>query len=301
MICGMDVLNPRWSSSSFLFYLGVFTVGTAASYALEYLSSQYGDAAYAAWSLLVLAVLLALATAWHSRNRLVAGVFAFISVGAFGGLVGALWKWFGWSIGGSPFAGFNVARLGGVLLILLFALSLSRRFRHPLLAYPVAFLSWFFFTDLISGGGDWSAVVTLVVGLMLLLVGVTIDGGPRRPYGFWVHVVAGLTMGGALLFWWHSGNWHWALIAIGGLAYIRVAAATGRSSWAVLGALGLLMATVHFTIEWWHRSLPFFGEDAGTPRAWVPPVAFALLGLLYVALGGLVSRRERRSPLPSDG
>ena len=71
----MEILKPRWSSSSFLVYAGGFTIAVAASYALTYLASQYGAAAYAAWSLLVLAVLLALALVWRDRSALTAGVF----------------------------------------------------------------------------------------------------------------------------------------------------------------------------------------------------------------------------------
>jgi hypothetical protein len=292
----MEILKPRWSSSSFLVYAGGFIVAVASSYALTYLASQYGAAAYAAWSLFVLAVLLGLALVWRDRSALTAGVFAVVAVGAFGGFVAALWKWFGWGIGNSPFAGFNVSRLFATLLILAFAVSMIRRFRHPLLAFPVAVLSWFFFTDLISGGGNWSAFVSVFFGFLLLLVGVTLDRGQRRPYGFWVHVVSGLTLGGGLIYWWHAGTWRWIFVALGALVFVRVAAATGRSSWAVLGAVGLLAAAIHFTVDWWNRSVPFFGfgETTGAPRAWVPPVVLAVLGFVYVALGAAVSRRERR-------
>jgi hypothetical protein len=292
----MDVLKPRWSSSSFLVYAGGFTISLAASYALTYLSSQYRAAAYAGWSLLVAAVLLALAVVWRERTPLTAGVLAVVSVGAFGGFVAASWEWFGWDTGGSPFGGFNVARLGATLLILLFAVMLAKRFRHPLLAYPIAVLSWFFFTDLISNGGNWSAFVSLFVGIVLLLVGVTIDRGARRPYGFWVHVVAGATFGGALIYWWHAGTWRWIFVVVGALAFVRIGEATRRSSWTVFGALGLLAATIHFTVDWWNQSVPFFGfgETTSAPRAWVPPVTFAVLGFVYLALAGVVSPRERR-------
>jgi hypothetical protein len=300
----VEILKPRWSSSSFLIYLGALTVAGAMADALSYLATSYGDAAYVAWSLFVLAVLLAVAHVWRARHPLAAGVFAFVAVIAFGAFIAALWMWFGWGIGSSPFGGFNVARLGAVLLMLLFAIGMIKRARHPLLAFPVAAFSWFFVVDLISNGGNWSAIVSLVVGLVLLLVGVSLDQGTRRPYGFWVHVVAGLTIGDTLLYWWHSGDWRWAFLAIGGLVFIRVAAATGRSSWAVIGALGLYAAAAHFALEWWHNGLSVIGPvfpsraasfaSGGTTRAWVPAVVFAVLGFGYVALGALVSRRERR-------
>jgi hypothetical protein len=291
----MDILRPRWSSATFLLYAGVLTVGISASYALQYLQSQYGDAAYVLWSLLVLAVLLGLALLWQSSHALTAGIFAFVSVAAFAGVLGALWHWFGWSTGGgSAFGGFHLGRLVIVLLTLAYARSLIRRFRHPLLALPVAALSWFFVVDLVSNGGSWSAVVSVFAGFAVLLVAVTLDRGPRRPYAFWVHVVAGLTMGGALVYWWHSGNWRFVFLVFAALAYVRIAAATGRSSWAVLGAVGLLISATHFAVEWTHQSLPFFGGDNAPPKLWVPPLVFAVLGFVYVALGWAVSRREPR-------
>jgi hypothetical protein len=310
----MDVVKPRWSSASFLVYAGVLTVGSAATYALVYLAIEYGDAAYAGWAALITAALVAIATAARRRNRLVAGVFAFVSVGAFIGFVAALWLWFGWGVGNAPFGGFDVSRLGAVLLILLFAVAQAGRFRHPLLAFPVVLLSWFFVTDLISNGGSWTAVVTLVIGLVLLAAGMAIDRGARRPYGFWVQAGAGLAIGGPLLYWWHSGDFRWALIAVGGLVYVWLATTTGRSSWAVLGAWGLAAAATHFASEWSSgatsvigTSVPLPGATStyqpslsfGNPRFWVPPLVFAFLGFLFVALAAYVSRRERRSPRPS--
>ena len=60
------------------------------------------------------------------------------------------------------------------------------------------------------GAGYWSATVTLVVGLILMAVGVGVD----RIYGFWVHVVAGLTIGGALLWFSHTSTTDWVLIGL---------------------------------------------------------------------------------------
>ena len=58
----MDVVpKPRWTTASYLIYAGGLTVLGAALGALAYLSSQYGDAAYAGWALLVLVVLYGLA------------------------------------------------------------------------------------------------------------------------------------------------------------------------------------------------------------------------------------------------
>lgn len=290
----MNILKPYWSSSTFLVYAGGATVLGAASSALGYLSSQYGAGAYAAWALLVFAVLFAIAAALRPARRVAAGVFAFVAVIAFIALLAALWKWFGWNPGAgrSPFDGFHVARLGLELLVIVAAVAALRSFRAPLLVSIVAATSYLFVTDLISNGGNWSAWVSVVVGLVLLLVGVTLDAGVRRPYGFWVHVVAGATFGGALIFFWHSGNWRWALVAVASAVFVRIAVATRRSSWAVFGALGLLTAATHYTVEWWHRGLPFIGGTPGEPRGWVPGLVFAITGFLLVLLGFAASRRE---------
>ena len=46
----MEPRKPVWTSSSLLVYAGGLTVLGAALGALGYLSSRYGDAAYAAWA-----------------------------------------------------------------------------------------------------------------------------------------------------------------------------------------------------------------------------------------------------------
>jgi hypothetical protein len=290
----MEILKPHWSSSTFLAYAGGATVLGAAASALAYLASQYGSGAYAAWALLVFAVLFAIAAALRPAHRVTAGVFAFVAVIALVALLAALWKWFGWNAGAgrSPFDGFHVARLALELIVIVAAVAAVRAFRAPLLVSIVAATSYLFIADLVSNGGNWSAWVTVVLGLVLLLVGVTLDAGARRPYGFWVHVVAGATFGGALLFFWHSGNWRWGLAAVASVVFVRIAIATRRSSWAVFGALGLLAAATHYTVEWWHRGLPFIGGTPGAQRGWVPALVFAITGFLLVLLGFVANRRE---------
>ncbi len=293
----MEVAIPRWATWSFLIYAGGFTVLGSALGWLAYFSSHYGDAAYAAWALVVFVLLRGAAHAFLRRgDRVAAGVFALAGVVGFAAFVGALFIWFGW-LGhqgtSSTFRGFDTGRLALELLTLAAAAASLRTFRYPLLMLPVALVSWVFVTDLLSNGGDWSAVVTLLAGLLFLGWALGADGGPRRPYGFWLHVAAGLLVGGSLLHFWHSGNVDWILIVLASLVYVRLAVALGRSSWAVLGTLGLLFASVHFTLKWSSVTVPIFGPAGHSSRGWVPPLVFSVTGLVLVALGLMLGRRQR--------
>jgi hypothetical protein len=293
----MDVVVPRWSSSAFLVYAGAFaTLGSALGW-LGYLSVRYGDAAYAGWALVVYVLLEGTAYAFLQRgHRLTAGVFALTGVIGFAAFIGALFGWFGWlghQGSSSTFAGFHVGRFALELLTLIAATTALRIFRHPILMLPIVLLAWIFVTDLLSGGGDWSAIVTLLVGLAFFAWALATDAGPRRPYGFWLHVAAGLTIGGSLLFLWHSGTFDWILVTIASIVYVRIAGALGRSSWAVLGTIGLLIAATHFTLKWSSVAVPLLGSAGHSSRGWVPPLVFAITGAVLVALGLLLGRRQR--------
>lgn len=297
----MGVVKPTWTSASFLLYAGMSTVLASAVAALEYLHGHYGQAAWAGWSALVLVILAGVAvSSRRSGQWLIAGLFAFATVGAFGFFAGALERWWGWlpsAPSSSPFEGFHLGLLLLELLIAAAAIVEIRGYRFPLLVLPACVAGWLFLTDLVSNGGDWSAIVTIAVGLAFLAVGSALDHGARRAYGFWLHLVAGFLVGGSLLFFWHSGDLEWSLLAVAGLVFIAVAASTGRSSWAVLGTLGLVFAAAHFAIEWtrigfYLLSFVGAGSSSGTARGWVPSLVFAFLGFVLVALGLVVGRRR---------
>jgi hypothetical protein len=303
------VVKPRWTSASFLLYAGGIVVLVAAAQSLQQLAEDYGDAAFVGWAALDLVLLTALALAFRAAGRwIAAGVFAVSAVVAWGVFIGALEAWFGWL----PrvfhtFRGFHVALLLLVLLVLLGALVALRVFRFPLIVVLVAGAAWYFAADLVSSGGNWSAVVTLLVGLVFYAVALAVDGGPSRPYAFWLHVAAGITAGGALLFFWHESDANWALVAVASLVYVAVAAATRRTSYAVLGAYGLYLAAIHFGGEWSGEStellpyLPFYllfpltggiyNEGSSGGHEWALPLTFAFLGFLLVAIGLLLERR----------
>jgi hypothetical protein len=292
----VTVVHPRWSAWSFLVYAGGFTVLGAIFGWFTYLAATSGDAGYAGWTLLVLLIVTGLALALRQRGRRVAGgVLAFVAVIAFVGFVSALWSWFGWQTTdgtSSTFGGFHLSRLLLELLWLLAALAAIRAFRFPLVAAQAVLAGWVLVTDLVSNGGSWSAVVTLLVGLGYLAAGFSVDAGPSRPYGFWLHLGAGLAIGGSLLYFWHGGSIEWTLVAVAAVAFVLFSQPAGRSSWAVLGAIGLLLAAVHFSLHWTHVRLLILNAGSGSSRPWISPLVFTCLGLVLGALGLLLGRRD---------
>jgi hypothetical protein len=291
-------LKPVWKTSSFLVYTGGLTVLAAAIAALEYLSGQYGKGGQTGWALLVLVILWLIAESLRIGGRWVAaGIFAFASVIAWGVFVGSAWNWFGWlDHWNSPFAGWSVAHLSLEFLILVAAVSDRRRWAFPFITLIIAVVGWFFVTDFVSNGGTWTYVVTLIIGLSYLLVGVVSD----TPSSFWWHFVAGLLIGVPLLRWWHTTDLHWALMSAAALAYVVIAYATRRSSWAVFGTIGFFGATIHYLVG--SPTAIVSGVFGGTPPShvspWAPALAFGLLGFWLVLLG-LLARRRRAPVAPT--
>jgi hypothetical protein len=310
------VAQPRWSNASFLLYAGGLIVLGAAVEALTQLGRDYSDVAFVGWAALVFGVFAAFALLFRRIGSWIAGgIFAFSAVAGWGVLVGALERWFGWLPHETPsFSGFHAGLLLLALFVLAGALVALRSFRFPLLVGPVVAACWYFATDLVSGGGNGSAVVALVVGLVLFRVARAVDAGAARPYGFWLHVAAGVAVAGALLWFWHSSDTDWALVAVAGILYIWVAEVVKRSSYAVLGAYGLYLVATHFADKWSRAAtslldvLPYlfltpflgFGSDLGgvTPRGgrdWAAPLTFAFLGFVLVGIGLLLERRHART------
>jgi hypothetical protein len=287
-------VRARWSSSAFLLYAGGLTVLAATGGLLGALSNDYGHAAFVGWSALVLAGLSLLAAALRARGEAVAaGLFAVSAVVAFGVLVGSIESWLGWlAEENSPFGGFHPGNLVLGLVIVAAALVSLRLFRFPLLVLVAAAVSWFFVTDLLSNGGDLAAAVTVGYGVVLMVLAFAVD----PVYGFWLHVVAGVTIGGGLLFYWHSNDTDWVLVAIAALVFVVLASRFRRSSYAVLGAIGLFLTTTHFVEKWFGFPLfPFFA-GAGD-EAWGQAISYGVLGLALMLLGLWLARDERR-PAP---
>jgi hypothetical protein len=295
------VRKPIWTSSSFLLYAGGLTVLAAAIAALVYLARFWNGGAYVAWTLLPLTVLYLVSFVFRARGEWVAaGMFAVGGLTMWGAFAGALAHWWGW-LPRSPesvFAGWHWGALFVVGLVFLAAIVDVSIFHFPLLVLYAVIAAWYFVTDLLSSGGGWSATLTLLVGLLYLFLALGVDSSRRRPYGFWMHAVAGLLVGGALLYWWHSTDLDFALVAVTGVVYVFVAGWTRRSNWAVLGIAGFLAAFGHFADRWAHE----VSSSAVTIRDWVPPVVFGVVGFFIVLLGLFLARRrgEETSALPVD-
>jgi hypothetical protein len=289
----VQAIRAPWTSASFLVYTGSLTVLLSAVWLDSILSDRYRAAAFTGWAALVFACAGFLALSFKRAGRpLLAGLFAFVSVALFAVFVGALEDWFGWLSHDSPLHGFHWSLLLLEVLTLVAALRALRIFRHPLLALAAAAVGWYFVTDVLSSGGNWSAWVSLLYGLVLLAVA----GGVNRVYAFWLHVVSGLTIGGALLWFWHESDWNFILIGLVGLLYIAFGAGRSRSSWTVLGAFGLFLTTVHFVDKWFGDVNPLFfvfGLGGEPKHDWARPLGFVVLGLVYVLLGALIAGRER--------
>ena len=293
----MQAVRATWTSASFLLYAGGLVIAVAISALLATLGTHYGDGAFAGWSLLVFIVFWSVALAARAADRtLTAGLFAVSAVVASAVLAGAVEEWFGWlAHTHSPFGGFHVSHFLIELVLVFAALAALRALHFPLLVLIVSAASWFFVTDVLSSGGDWSATVTLVVGLALMFIGVGVD----RVYGFWVQVVAGLTVGGALLWFSHSSDTDWILIALASLLYVAIASGLGRSSYAVLAAIGLLLATTHF-VDKWFAAVPFplvfllgfTGGSGGASHPWAAALSYAVYGLVLMLLGLWLARRR---------
>jgi hypothetical protein len=289
----VEIRKPIWTSSSFVVYAGGLTVLGATLGGLSYLSGRYGGGAFVAWALLPLAVLYAVAHTFRARSEwLPAGVFIVVDMVVWIVFLAAVERWWGWLPKNldSPFRGWHWAVWLLVLVVIATAYVDLHTFRFPLLVVFPALLWYYLVVDVLSGGGSWSAVLTLLFGLGYLALGTGIDRGRRRPCGFWIHLVAGLLVGGALLYWWHSSDLDWALVAATGVVFVAIAGSTGRSSWAVLGLGGFLAAASHWSSEWANRGFSVVEPT----RDWVPPVVFGVVGFFFVALGLALERR--RSP-----
>ena len=172
--------------------------------------TRHGDAAYAGWALLVFALLAAVGTGSsrtaapdHCRCLRVRRRVAFVA------FVGALFTWFGWLGHDRPPAFTRLPRRAARLELLC---ARGDRRRAPRLPLPAARAARRPARVAVRhrpalGRRRLVGVVTLFVGLVFLAWSRSrLDAGPRRPYGFWLHVGAGLLDRRQPPGFWHGGD-----------------------------------------------------------------------------------------------
>ncbi|HEX5173943.1 MAG TPA: hypothetical protein VFV91_07350 [Gaiellaceae bacterium] len=311
--------KPIWTSATFLVYTGGLTVLLGGLLALGYLSNLYGKGAKTGWALLILVILYGIAHGLRIRKRpIAAGIFAFASVIAWGALVIFAFEWWGLSGVNAGLNHWSWARTVAILLILAAARDDRRRFNFPFIEVISAVLGFVFVLDLLPAGGNWTAVWALIVGLLYLVAGMV----RSEPSAFWLHFVGGALIGGAVLHWAHTTDGNYAVVSIVAFLFVLTAYATKRSSWAVFGAIGFYIATIHYIVgSPTALAEGFFGLGSGGSSVchstgqggtvctstggginsispWSPALAFGLLGFFLVALGLLGRRRTAATLAP---
>ncbi len=310
----MDVvhpLKPTWTSSTFLQYLGTgFALVSLASF-FSVLQDEHGTWCLAGVSLLALVILLCLAAIAQRRGeRIVAGLLSVVAILSWTILVGSLLDIVGFDlapdVAGMRF--FNTGLALGMLLLELIvivgAALVLARFRFPLIVLVIAGVAWYAVMDLLEGvlgGGDTAtAILALVIGLAFVGAAATMDGDGANPYAFWLHVVGGLSVGGAFLWFWHERTWEWLLILAISLGYIAAARVLGRSSYAVLGAVGLAGTATYFIEKWFSLGslVPYFSAEPESVDKWGRPLVYLALGAVFIGLGIVISLSRTTKPAP---
>ena len=260
------------------------------------LGDMHGSTALVGWSALVLAILVALAVAASRNGRpVVAGLCGFVAVAVVAVVAGSLLDAVGLAGDVSLFdQDFELAPLLGEIAVLVAALYAARKLRFPLLLLAATIAKAVLVLDTVAGvfgTGNWLAWAALLLGLAELGTTVTLRGD-RSPWAFWKHAVAAILIGAAVVRLLDGSGVGWVLIGVVSLAYLGVARSTGRSVWAVAGAVGLLLVTSHFVDEGdaiigLVPVLPFEADDGGL-ELWQTALVYTGLGVVYVLLGRLL-------------
>ncbi len=255
-------IKPLWTSATFLVYAGGLTVLLGGLAALGYLSASYGSGATAAWALLVLVILYAIAHALRVRGRLIAaGIFAFASVIAWGAFLVFLFEWFGWHGVSGSFQHWSWSRLALWLLILAAAFDDRRRFGFPFIRVISAVVGWLFVIDLITSGRSFTAAVFAFVSIVAFVF-VGIAYATRRS--------------------------SWAVLGTIGFFAATIHYVVGSPTALAEGAFGLGGSGSCVTSP---TGPPICTSSSSAISPWSPALAFGLLGFFLVALGLLGRRR----------
>ena len=299
--------KPIWTTSTFLVYTGGLTVLGGGLGALAYLSTQFrGHGQETAWALLIYVALFLVAYMLRRADRpIAAGIFAFISVIAWAALVILDFEWWGWNGVNASERQWSWSAIAAILLILFAAWDARRRFRFPFIRAISATMFFVLVLQVMPAGGNWSAFWALAVGLLYLVVGQV----SSKPSTFWLHLVGGALIGGAILYWCHTTDFDYAVVSFMALVFVVWSYSTKRSSWAVYGTIGFFIATVHYLIGsptalaqglvGVSSVCSGFGVSSACTSTgphisvWSFPLAFGLLGFWLVLLGMLGRRRHR--------
>ena len=287
-----DALRPRWSSDSALVYIGGVVVLFATASLLGILGEDHGNAALVGFSALATAVAVALALALQRARRLVAaGLLVTLAVVFFAVFVGSLETLIGILDEDASGDDWQPGFLLLELLTIGVALLALQRFRAPLLMLPIAVT---FATAVIDLGAD--EYTAIIVGLILVAAGHAVDRAGRQPYAMWLHLVGAASFGGGVLALVESDA-GWIVVGLLSVAYVAGGYAFRRSSYAVLGAVGIL-ATVTYFIQDGLSYVSFFvpfevGEPGGGTDPWQIALYYVFAGLVILALG-LVGERFAR-------
>src|SRR5262249_19428943 len=153
-----------------------------------------------------------IALALLARDRwLAAGILAFVSVILWAVFIVFLFTWFGWNSVTASFGDWSLPKTLLWVLVLASASFDRMLFRFPFIKAISVVVVYLFVVDLLtSGHGNWFAFVTLFIGFLYLLVG-SVTGNPSA---FWLHLVGGALIGYALLTWFHTSDFDFAMISI---------------------------------------------------------------------------------------
>lgn len=290
-----DAVRPVWSSAGALVYIGGFVMLIAGVALLGIASDDWGDWALLAAALVATAAALALAVALEGAARAIAaGVAATLGVVFAGVVVGALLNVVG--VLDADVGDYQPAALVVEAALVAAAVVAVRRFRAPLPVLVAALTFWFAVADLGSlvEWSDAEELLSIAAGVVLAAAGVVVDRAGREPFGFWLHTIGALAAGGGVAVL--AGDSAWALTGLVALGFVAAAFALGRSSYAVLGAVGILLATTLFAVEPASVVGGFVPFGAAPPsgdglEAWQAALAYLAAGLLLAGIG--VSGRLR--------
>lgn len=288
-------LRPAWSGASFLLYVGAFTVLGALGVLLGSLAKMHGSTALIGWSALFLALLLAVAAASDRDGRpVVAGLSAFVAVAVAGVAAAALLDAIGLADSSEPFdRDLELAPFVVEVVVLAAALVAARRFRFPLLLLAATIATTVLVLDTtaaVVGTGNWVATAALLLGLGELAIARSLDASGHPEWAFWKHAAAAFTIGGAAIWLLDGNDAGWVVIGLLSLGYLALARSFGRSVWAIVGALGLLLTTSHFVDESDAivGAIPFLPTEVvegGGLELWQTALVYIGLGVVYALLG----------------